>query len=247
MYHMSVIPILYEDEQILVINKPAGLVVHSDGRTEELTLVDWFVGQYPDSHGVGEPIQMKDGTKIDRSGIVHRLDRDTSGVIILAKTPEAHAHLKEQFQNRTIEKTYVAFVYDHVKDDEGTIDRPIGRSKNDFRKWTAQRGTRGEMREAVTHYRVLERFETEEWKFTCLELNPKTGRTHQLRVHLKAINHPILCDALYAPNRPCLLGFERMALHAKKLVFTNTEGKQIEVAAQLPHDFKKTAHSDSAV
>lgn len=235
---MSAVPILYEDEHILAVNKPAGLVVHSDGRTEELTLVDWFLGNYPESKGVGEPIETTDGKVIDRSGIVHRLDRDTSGVMLLAKTKEGHAHLKAQFQNRETKKIYLAVVYGSLKQSEGVIDRPIGRNKNDFRKWTAERGARGEMREAKTEYTVLERFEHKGEQYSLVEVRPLTGRTHQIRVHMKAIGYPLVCDALYASKRPPALGFERTALHAKLLVFRNLKGEEVTVEAPIPHDFE---------
>jgi len=229
--------IIYEDEDILAINKPAGLVVHSDGRTEEPSLAKWFEEKYPQAKDVGEPIRLATGKVISRPGIVHRIDRDTSGVLLLAKTDKGHEVLKSQFQNRKIEKIYHVFVYGLVKDDRGTIDRPIGRSSSDFRKWTAERGTRGILREAVTYFEVLKRDEGE--KVTFLEVKPKTGRTHQIRVHLKAVNHPVVADPLYASKRPKLLGFERTALHARSIKFTNTEKEEIVLKAPYPNDFKQ--------
>lgn len=229
------IEILYEDDDALVVNKPAGLVVHADGRTQEPTLVDWFVAQYPDSHGVGEPIETSDGKSIARSGVVHRLDRETSGAIILCKTQDAFEYMKTQFKNREVEKIYVAFVHGELKHDEGEVDRPTGRSKNDFRKWTAERGTRGEMREAKTTYTVLARGEG----YSYIEARPKTGRTHQIRVHMKAISHPIVCDKLYAPKKGCALGFDRLALHAKELQFMSLKGEMCCIEAALPKDFQK--------
>lgn len=228
------LPILYEDKNYVVINKPPGLVVHSDGKTKEPTVTDWVLEHYPETQGVGEPIQLTKGGVIDRPGIVHRIDRETSGALIIAKTQEAHAHLKEQFQNREVIKTYRAFLHNNLKTDEGVIDRPIGRSRNDFRKYSTQMSARGEMREAITHYRVLLRTKD----FTYVEANPKTGRTHQIRVHFTALNHPVICDKLYAPNRDCALGFGRVALHALSVEFTNLEGKKVKVEAPLPEDFK---------
>jgi len=236
---MNNLEIIYEDEDILAINKPAGLVVHpapqqagygasSDGQS----VSEWFVKYYPQSKNVGEKLG-----EIERSGVVHRIDRETSGVLLLAKTNKGHEALKNQFQNRKIEKTYHVFVYGLVKDDRGTIDRSIGRSSSDFRKWTAERGTRGILREAVTYFEVLKRDEEE--KITFLEVKPKTGRTHQIRVHLKAINHPVVADSLYASKRPKLLGFERTALHAHSIKFTNTEGKEVTLKAPYPDDFEK--------
>lgn len=228
--------ILYEDKDILVINKPAGLVVHPDGRTIEPSVSEWFAEAYPDSKDVGESIEKTSGEVIERAGVVHRIDRETSGILLLAKTNEGHACLKEQFQNREIEKIYHLFVYGNVKDDRGTINLPIARSASNFKKWSAQRGTRGEKREALTFYEVLKRAEDKTW--SLIEAKPKTGRTHQIRVHFQAIHHPVVADSLYAPKQPKLLGFKRLALHARKIVFTNVEGEKISVEAEYPEDFK---------
>lgn len=227
------VPILYEDERMLAVDKPAGLVVHADGRTKEPTLVDWILGKYPEAKEVGEPLALASGEVIYRPGIAHRLDRDTSGVLLIAKDHEAFLHLKSQFQNRETKKTYNAFVWGVITEDDGTIDRPIGKSRKDFRLWSAQRGAKGELRDAVTDYKVLDRSK----EFTYLEVSPKTGRTHQIRVHMKAVNHPVVCDKLYAPKRPPALGFERLALHARSIEFTAPNGKKMKVEAPLPGDF----------
>ncbi len=228
------IPILYEDDNYIVFNKPAGLVVHSDGRTKEPTLADWLITNRPEMKNVGEPLTPTEGEQILRPGIVHRLDKETSGAIVVAKNDKAFADLKEKFQNRLVNKKYHTFVYGSLKEDEDTISRPIGRSKNDFRKWSAQRGARGEMREAITNYRVLAK--TKEASF--VEVEPKTGRTHQIRVHFKAIHHPVVADALYAPKQPPILGFERLALHALEISFKGIDGKVIKVTAPYPPDFE---------
>ncbi len=228
------LPILYEDNDIVAINKPAGLVVHGDGRTTEPTVVDWILEKYPEAKDVGEPIELTNGGTIIRPGIVHRIDRDTSGVLLIAKTENAFVFLKSQFQRRDTRKTYNAFVYGSMKENEGEINRPITRSRKDFRLWSAQRGGRGEARDAVTIYKVLKR--TEEASF--IEAHPLTGRTHQIRVHFKAINHPIVADALYAPKREALLGFKRLALHAREIIFENIAGKEIHVEAPYPPDFE---------
>jgi len=225
---------IYENEEVLALNKPTGLVVHSDGKTDERTLTDWIIENYPEISGVGESA-IYDGKEIARPGIVHRIDRDTSGVIVIAKTQESFLNLKKQFQEREISKTYNAFVYGALKEDDGTIDRPIGKSKSDFRKWSAQRGARGELREAITDYKVLNKNKD----FSYVEVSPKTGRTHQIRVHFKAINHPVVCDKLYAPKRKCELGFERLALHARTLSFQLQGGETVTVEADLPEDFKQ--------
>lgn len=230
------IPILYQDSDIIAINKPAGLVIHADGRTEEATLTDWIAEQFPQTKGVGEPITLSSGEVIDRPGIVHRLDRDTSGVMLVALTQKGFEHLKAQFQDRTMEKKYNAFVYGIMKEEEGTIDRPIARSRKDFRLWSAQRGGRGEAREAVTDYTVLNRLES--IGATFIEASPQTGRTHQIRVHFKAISHPVVADPLYAPKQKPLLGFKRLALHARSITFKSLENKEITVEAPYPADFE---------
>lgn len=221
---------LFKNENFIVINKPSGLVIHSNGKTKEETLVDWILENYPEIKGVGEAMG-----DIERPGIVHRLDRETSGVIIITRTQEAYDVLKKQFQNREVKKTYKAFVYGKVKNDSGIIDRPIARSASDFRKWSAQRGSRGKKREALTEYLVIERGE----EYSFIELYPKTGRTHQIRVHLKAINYPVICDKLYATKRECALGFNRLALHSESIEFSDLKGKKIKVEAPLPEDFQK--------
>tara|TARA_B100000745_G_scaffold53689_1_gene31868 strand:- start:705 stop:1388 length:684 start_codon:yes stop_codon:yes gene_type:complete len=217
--------IIFEDTDILVIDKPAGLMVHDDGRTNERTLSDWVLKTYPKLQDVGEHWE-----GIPRPGIVHRLDKETSGVMVLAKTQKSFEMLKEQFKKRQIKKTYRAFVYDQFNEVRGEIDRPIGKSKSDFRKWSAQPGSRGLQREAHTAWEVLDTIDT----YTYLELKPTTGRTHQLRVHLKAIHHPIVCDALYASKRECGLNFKRLALHAHTITIGGNTFK-----APLPQDFKE--------
>jgi len=227
--------VLYEDDGVVVINKPAGLVVHADGKREEPTLTDWVEKNYPESKGVGEPLTISNFDVIHRSGIVHRIDRETSGVMLVAKNQPAFLHFKKQFQDRAVNKIYHAFVYGKMKDDDGIIDRPIGRSKKDFRQWSAQRGARGTMREAVTHYKVMARG----GGFSFVEVIPKTGRTHQIRVHFKAVNHPIVSDSLYAPKKEKGLEFERLALHAYSIEFNSVDGKRIKVVAPYPEDFEK--------
>ncbi len=223
--------ILYEDSNILVINKPSGLVVHPDGRTKEPSVSGWFGETYPESREVGEKMG-----EIDRPGVVHRIDRETSGVLILAKTKEGHAHLKEQFQHREIDKVYHVFVHGLVRDDRGTINLPIGKSASDFRKWSAQRGAKGEKREAITYFEVLKR--SPEYNVSLVEAKPKTGRTHQIRVHFLALQNPVVGDGLYSPGKPQVLGFKRVALHARKVTFETVEGKNVTVEASYPGDFQ---------
>ncbi|MDO8575665.1 MAG: RluA family pseudouridine synthase [bacterium] len=237
------IKILYEDKNILAIYKPTGLMVHADGRSEGPFLTDWIAKNYPLIKGVGETSYAQDGKPIDRPGIVHRLDKETSGVLLIAKNPKAHKFLKKQFQNHTIRKVYRLFVHGSISENDGLIDRPIGRSKNDFRRWSAQRGIKDDVnkREAVTDFTVLARkvdgIKMGE-RFSYVEAMPRTGRTHQIRVHFKAINYPLVGDKLYAPNHPESLGFTRLALHSYSIEFENLDGKKIKIEAPLTDDFK---------
>lgn len=236
------IPILYEDNDIMVIDKPSGVMVHGDGKTDEETLADILMREYGDMKEVGEPMEIEiknEKIKIFRPGIVHRLDRETSGVLILCKNQKSFEFIKKQFQNHEIKKVYHALVWGNIKEDSGRVDADIGRSKNDFRKWLAGRGTRGVERNAVTDFKVLKRIEDESGeKYTYVELMPKTGRTHQIRVHMKYIQHPLVGDSLYAESRPYALGFTRLALHAWSIEFTDLKGKTQKIEAPLPVEFE---------
>jgi 23S rRNA pseudouridine1911/1915/1917 synthase len=230
---MPKIETLFEDENILAINKPAGLVVHADGKTSEPTVAEWFVNKYPEAREVGESIQLSSGRVIERPGIVHRLDRETSGVLLLAKTAKGFECLKEQFQSHEIEKKYHAFLYGNLKEDHGTISLSISRSKSDFRKRIAGKPGRGEAREAITYYQVLKRTS----EVTFVEAKPKTGRTHQIRVHFRALHCPVVADSLYAAGKPSILGFNRLALHARQIIFKDTKDSSHIVEAPYPEDF----------
>ena len=230
------IEILYEDKDMVAVNKPAGLVVHADGKTNEPSLADWILQKYPEAKEVGEPSRTATSEVIYRPGIVHRLDRETSGVMLVAKTQQGFETLKKQFQAHQIKKEYHAFTYGEMKQDKGTIDRPIGRSNKDFRRWSAQRGARGELREAVTEYQVISRKDG----YSFVHVFPKTGRTHQIRVHFKAINYPLVADSLYAPSRENTLGFKRLALHSYKTTFVDVSGISHTVTAPYPEDFALT-------
>ncbi len=227
------ISILYEDEGIVVINKPSGVMTHPDGYHTSETVSDWFARHYPRSARVGEPMRLASGEEIARPGIVHRLDIDTSGALVLAKTAQAHAFFKHAFQMRDVKKTYVALVYGVPQPPDGIINFPIGRSRKDFRLRSAQPKARGTLRDAVTHYEVVGDIGTH----ALVKAFPKTGRTHQIRVHFKAIHHPVVCDTLYAPNHPCDLGMNRLSLHAYVLDLPMLGGKRQEFIAPLPSDF----------
>ncbi len=216
------LPILYEDTDIVVVDKPAGLVTHSDGRTKEKTAEEWFKERYP-------------AVAIERP-YVHRLDRDTSGVLVFAKNEVAHEFLRKAFTDREVKKTYLALAYGVPKEKKGVIDFSIGRSRKDFRLRSAQPKAKGRLREAVTRYEVIGEKEEGGERYALLKLSPETGRTHQLRVHLKAIHHPIVGDALYAPNRPSALGITRLALHAASIDLPLPSGSRATVEAPLPSD-----------
>ena len=232
---MPDLEILFENEDMLVLNKPSGLIVHPDGKREESSVVDFLLKNFPNIRDVGEPIISFSGEKILRSGIVHRIDKETSGALIIAKTEEAYLDLKNQFQNREIKKTYHAFVYGSLNEERGVIDKPIGRSIAGVRKWAVGNNIRGEAREAITKFKVVKKKQ----ESSFLEIWPLTGRTHQIRVHLNSIHHSIVADPLYSPKKPEILGFHRLALHASKVIFKDIFGKEREIVAPFPEDFKK--------
>jgi 23S rRNA pseudouridine1911/1915/1917 synthase len=223
--------VLYEDERILALDKPAGLVVHSDGRTNESSVVDWLRMHFPTLADVGGLHTLDSGRYVERFGLLHRLDRETSGVLLVAKDPEAFHFLQRQFIERTSEKRYVAIVWKIPQPREGEIDLPIGRSRTDFRQWATGGHARGTLRKASTKYRVI----SDNGRLAFVELFPRTGRTHQLRVHMRAIGCPILCDKRYCS--PCDLGFNRVALHAQAITITHPEKGRMTIEAKLPSDF----------
>lgn len=229
------IQILYEDDDCAVISKPSGTITHFDGHDVGYSVADWVLDHYPQSENAGEPFKLQNGVLVQRPGIVHRLDRETSGAMIVVKRPEAFQFFKTQFQNHEIKKIYHLFVYGRFKEKEGTIDRSIARSRSDFRLWSAQRGARGKGRQAITTYRIMAGAPF----VSFVEASPKTGRTHQLRAHFKAIHHPIVCDKLYAPNHDPMLGLERLALHSYILRFRTTNGSSMEIVAPYPDDFRR--------
>jgi 23S rRNA pseudouridine1911/1915/1917 synthase len=206
--------IIYEDENILAVNKPAGFLVHParEGISKPPTLVDRLIKNYPEIKNVGED-QM-------RPGIVHRLDKDTSGILIIAKNQSAFEFLKKQFQERKIKKTYIALVKGRVKNKKGIIDSPVKRY--------------AKTRDALTEYKVLKRFQN----YTLLEVLPKTGRTHQIRIHLKTIKHPVVCDKLYTKKPDCPFDLKRHFLHALSLELTLPNGSRIKLEAGLPEDLQ---------
>lgn len=242
---ISQVSVLFENKDFLVINKPSGIAVHGDGKSEQYTIADWILEKYPELDGVGENA-LYNGTLVKRPGIVHRLDKDTTGCLVIAKTIESYEFLKKQFQEHLVKKEYHTVVYGSVKNGVFSINEPIGRSSASVRKWTIGKSARGTLREAHTDFKVLARFgvqdnkaSTEKGTYSYLICFPKTGRTHQIRVHLRSINHPIICDTLYASNRLAEFGFQRLALHAQKISFFDLENNLINIEAPFPDDFKK--------
>lgn len=238
------IDILFEDTNVVVINKPVGVLVHEDGAPKGETVVDWLLQHAPEAKGVGEPGKSSKGEVLERSGVVHRLDGETSGALVLAKNQAAFVHLKQQFHDRLAKKEYRAFVYGHMREKWGTIDRPIGRNAQDFRKRSAERGAKGTLRDAVTDWECIGKGEYKDESFSYVKLIPRTGRTHQLRVHLKAIDRPIVGDALYAGKRfetSNNLELDRLALHAHILDLVLPSGDQKRFIAPVPQAFEDAA------
>jgi 23S rRNA pseudouridine1911/1915/1917 synthase len=232
---MNTIKILFEDDNYLIIDKPAGMLAHSDGKTKTAGVTDWLAKKYPELENVGGEVEVQRGGSVKRWGLVHRIDCETSGILVVAKKQLVFDDLQEKFQDRKIKKIYHAFVYGRVTIDRQVIDLPIGRSKTDFRRWSTGADARGTLREATTEYCVIHKTN----EMTFVEVMPKTGRTHQIRVHMRAIGNPIVCDAVYAPLRKGILGFERLALHARSISFTSLSGELILVSASYPSDFAK--------
>lgn len=211
------IPILYEDNSLVAINKPAGVVVNRAQSVKEETIEDWA--------------RKRNEGSLDRGGVVHRIDKETSGILLIAKTPEAFEKLQRQFKERSVKKTYLALVHGKLVPSQGEIRVPIGRLP-----WNRQRfGVVPDGKEAVTRYKVI--------KDNLIELYPETGRTHQIRVHLKYINHPVVGDYLYAGRKTARDDRKwagRVMLHAWKLSCSHPiSGKTIALEAPIPDDMIK--------
>lgn len=237
--------IIYEDHNFMALNKPAGMLVHGDkkhgtGNTKQKTIVDWLLENYPEVKGVGDNPE-------ERPGIVHRLDKDTSGVLIVPKNQAFFGYLKGLFQKHEVKKTYLALVWGEILN-KGVINAPIGLKPGTVKRSVinknlpAGRQALKMVKEAITEYRHLKSFSKDNEKFTLLELIPKTGRTHQLRIHLTTIHHPIVGDSLYGPKKnPWNL--ERQFLHAKSIEFASASGKRIKLEAELPEELQKILES----
>lgn len=238
--------IIYEEEDFLVIDKPSGLLVHAykffDKKsntkieTPEPTVAGWILENFPEIEGVGE--------NPNRPGMVHRLDRETSGTMVIAKNQKSFEYFKDLFQTRKIKKTYVALAFGHVAPAEGIIDTPFG-----IKNGTVKRSTRATklVKEAVTEYETKRKITLEPndrfpepINLSLLEVSPKTGRTHQIRVHLSSIGHPLLGDTLYGSKKSIALGRDmglgRLFLHAESLEFVTPTGKHLKIESDLPEE-----------
>ena len=219
--------VLYEDEDLIVLNKPAGLVVHPAAGNPSHTLVNALLHHCPNLSGIGGE---------QRPGIVHRLDKETSGCMVVAKNDHAHNLLSQQFSGRTIQKIYLALASGPFKEKSGSITAPLGRHPVNRQKMAVVENARG--REAHTDYRIIGTYE----RFSLVECTLHTGRTHQIRVHLKSIGHPILGDKVYGKSD----GYERQMLHAWKLGFAHPRtGEEMRFRSSIPEDFVKAGINPS--
>jgi len=228
--------VIYEAPEFIVIDKPAGMTVHrvkgvSKEKEGARYLTDELVGIYPELKGVGDDPEW-------RPGIVHRLDKDTSGVMIIPRSQEYFEYLKRLFQEKLVHKTYLALVYGELKNDKGVIDKPIG-----LKGGTVKRTVHGGkmVKEAVTDYKVVRRFSG----YTLLEVSPRTGRTHQIRVHLASIGHPIAGDSLYGgkKQKKSFLPAGRQFLHAHSIEFDAAPGHKVSFVSELPTDLTEVLNS----
>lgn len=218
--------ILYQDQDIVVVNKPCGMVVHPAAGNEDGTLVNALLYHIHDLSGIGGEM---------RPGIVHRLDKDTSGLILIAKNDKAHTAMSEQFKSRSMEKHYRAVAYGHFSEDCGLIDAPIARHPVDRKKMAVVANGKP----SQTQWQVIERLRGA----TYLDVHLLTGRTHQIRVHMQSIGHPLLGDPIYAPNIKTAVRIPRLMLHAYSLEFTHPSTQQrMHIEAPLPEAYIQTLH-----
>jgi 23S rRNA pseudouridine1911/1915/1917 synthase len=217
------IDVVYEDSDVIVINKPRGMVVHPAAGHPNGTVVNALLHHCKDLSGING---------VMRPGIVHRIDKDTSGLLMVAKNDLAHASLAEQLKEHTVTRKYSALVYGVMQHDKGTIDAPIGRANHDRKLYVV---TEKNSKHAVTHFAVSERFD----EYTLLELKLETGRTHQIRVHMKYISHPLVGDPVYGGKSGRTLGMKGQALHAEVLGFNHPRtGEYLEFSVPIPEDME---------
>src|SRR3989344_2169857 len=239
------IKVIYEDPNFLAVYKPARFLTHPAPKvnpksqilnSKQKTLVDWLVEKYPEVKNVGDEPSV-------RPGIVHRLDRDTSGIILIARNQKYFEYLKNLFQTHKIKKNYLALVHGKLEPRKGVIVKPIKIKKGSVKR-TIWRGK--DEKEAITEYKLIKYYkyprlsalnQRQSATFSLLKVSPKTGRTHQIRVHLASIGHPVVGDTLYGP-KDNMLGLTRQFLHAESLEFSTAEGKRIKLEAELPEELK---------
>ena len=224
--------VIYEDKDILVIDKPTGIMVFPAGKEKEKTLIDFLLEKFPNLKNVGDK---------PRYGIIHRLDKDTSGILLIAKNKKALEFFQKQFKKRKVLKRYLALVVGNIKENRGKIETLIGRSLKNRKKQRVYlpfeplaKGRK--LRKAITEYRVLERFKN----FTLIEAIPKTGRKHQIRVHFSHLGHPVAGDRIYGfKNQPRPKNLNRLFLHSHYLKIKLPKGEEIEIESALPKDLKE--------
>ena len=237
------IKVIYEEPDFLVINKPAGLIVHSATNTsDEKSVVSWLAENYPETQVVGDPSTHSTGTQgsgqviLDRPGIVHRLDRDTSGVMIIPRTQEAFLFFKNLFQTKTVHKADMALVYGAPKDKKGTIDKPIGLNSGTVKRTVHVKNAKM-VKDAVTDYEIIKTFEIDGTLVSLVRVSPRTGRTH----HMASINCPIVGDALYGPKKQSIK-ISRQFLHADSIEFSTQglsptpRGNRLTISADMPEE-----------
>jgi len=220
---------IFEDENLLVIDKPAGIIVFPEGENKEKTLIDYLLDKYPDLKNTGDA---------PRYGIIHRLDKDTSGILLVAKNNKALAFFQNQFKKRLVTKKYIALVVGEIKEEIGNIKTLIGRSQKDRKKQRVylpfEPGSQGK-KEAITEYKVLKRYNN----YTLVEVTPKTGRKHQIRSHFAYLHHPIAGDKIYGfKNQSSPKNLNRHFLHAYYLKIKLLNNKIAEFKSELPEDLK---------
>lgn len=229
--------IIFEDENFLAVNKPSGWLTHGVGHGkpgDERELTRWLLARYPELSKVGDLPAGRQVSQPERPGIVHRLDKDTSGVILIPKTQEYFLYLKSLFKERKIKKTYLALVYGALKARKGIIEEPIGIKSGTIRRSV---GIGKMLKPAATEYALEKEFENAKGeKFSLVEVSPLTGRTHQIRVHLKHLGHPILGDRIYGRKKDAT---KRLMLHAAAIEFESSPGKRLRLEAEPGEDFKE--------
>lgn len=220
------IPVLLEGSGFVVINKPAGVLSHPNHVKNAPILTDWLIEKFPETKNVGDP---------ERPGIVHRLDKETSGVIVIATTQPMFDHLKKQFHDRLVKKSYTALVHGHLADQSGQINKPIGRSRKNGRMAARAKSIEEKDRAATTDYKVIKRFQ----KYDLVQAQPLTGRTHQIRVHFMSLGHPVVGDRLYRiRGQKKIPELNRPFLHSSELTFNDMAGKEQKASAPLPQELQ---------